>query len=152
MDAYRQMREGAADGVRDFLSSLDNSDLRMAFRNGTDDLHEIADSAVPIHYGNIFEALLEGGLSSVEPEIDGATNPAQMAQFVLYDECLSEVHDAVERFKEDEEDERERFVTFLSERVPGDFEDCDAAVDEFDTARDSLAFDYEEIFEEWKGE
>jgi|GEM_PF-2750702 len=114
-DEYREMLRRVEDDVEDQLGSMDDSDLGMAFRDGDIDFHEIADSAVPIHYGSIFEALLEAGLSSAEPEIDGATNPAQMAQYVLYDEAEREAHEAFERFKENEEDQERRFREFLSE-------------------------------------
>ena len=157
MSAYREMLQRVHDDVEDQLQNLDDASLQMAFRDGID-FNEVADGAVPVYHGEIFEALVEAGLACAEPEIEGATNPAQMAQHVLYEECLKEAYDAFETFKDDEEDQRERFWNFL-QNAPEEYDDAEEAYcDWTDDPRrdlpdwhDDSGF-YEDIFEEWRAD
>ena len=69
----------------DFLVGIVQAVEEAIEYGDTDDLHEIADGAVPTYTATVFAALVELGLGSEEPEIDGADSPVKMAQYVLYD-------------------------------------------------------------------
>jgi hypothetical protein len=69
----------------DFLVGIVQAVEEAIEYGDTDDLHELADGAVPTYTVTVFAALVELGLGSEEPEIDGADSPIKMAQYVLYD-------------------------------------------------------------------
>jgi len=152
MDTLREFNELVTEGVEDALKSLDNNDLGMAFRYGLDDIHEIADQSIPVYYQEVVNVCLDGNLLNEEPEIEGATTPIQMMQYVLYDEALRTAHEAVEEFKDDEKDERERFREFLEESGD-DHDDCEEAYCAFRSARDTIESEvYEEEWEDWRAD
>ena len=155
--SYRDFEKNVREAVRDVLSSMDDDALGLLFRDGDFEFHEIADSCVPAYYTDLCDLCLEGNLMNVEPEIGEAKSPAQMMAFVLYEEAYRLACDAFESFKEDEEDETDRFRCFLQDfGRPEDLEDAETAyglwvddprrnVPEWD---DDSSF-YEDIWRDW---
>ncbi len=152
MDTFREFAGNVQDNVKEHLQGLDNAELGMVFRDGLDELHEIADQSVPIYNQSIVNVCLDGSLLHEEPEIEGAITPLQMMQYVLYDAAIREGYVAFEAFKEDDVDEAERFRAFLDDYGrPEDLEDCEEAYVRFDSARDTIESEtYEEVYEDWR--
>jgi len=137
MDTLREFHDHVDDSMRNVLEGMENDDLGMAFRDGSfDDLHEIADQSVPVYSREIVNVCLDGSLLYEEPETGGATTPIQMMQFVLYDEALRRAYDFFKEYRNDEEDERRRFMEWL-EQYGHNHEDCEEAYHAFRSPRDT---------------
>jgi hypothetical protein len=157
-DTLRGFESYCHDMARDHLEGLDDADLQEVFRHGLDDAHEIADGCVPVYYHEVVNICLDGNLLNQEPEIDGATTPMQMMQYILFDEAARIICWAVEEFKDDEADQRERFYQYLRSECDRE-EDTDLEEVYWgwrDNPRAGTGADdcdlYEEVFTEWKEE
>ena len=157
---FRDFEESVCASVRDALGYLDDSDLAMMFRDGDFDAFEIADGCIPVYYAELCDVCLDGGLMNVEPEIGEAKSPAQMMQFVLFEEAERIAHEEFGRFREDEEDEASRFRAFLGRYgEPWELVDGETAYDlwtdaprrNVDEWGDDPDF-YEAIWKEWSEE
>ena len=154
METLEGLKKDMAEAIEEALGSLDNSDLGMAFRDGfSDEIHEQADGLVPIYTQDLIDCAAETTwLLTEAPEID-ANNGLDCIRFNIYAELYLAGYEAVVAFKDNDEDEAERFGDFLetSRRNGVEFDDCEEAYFQFESSRDTTATEvYEECFKEFK--
>ncbi|MBW2636004.1 MAG: hypothetical protein JRC86_00510 [Deltaproteobacteria bacterium] len=142
-----KLKENMRCAILEELEGLGNSDLGMVFRDGLETDHEIADGMIPVYTQELIDLAAENTwLLTEEPELECKTG-LQSIQFNLYEEFLKVSWTTIEEFKEDDEDEKQRFENFLTNHE-GDFEDCEEAYHAFDSARTSESDVYEEVWED----